>query len=69
MSLVKVRNVKIQKNLDLKELVFILHSLFQLIAKGQIKMRFKFFEDQLVLVRKLEHRQRMKILKFFTQTF
>ena len=69
MSLVKVRNVKIQKNLDLKELVFILHSLFQLIGKGQIKMRFKFFEDQLVLVRKLEHRQRMIILKFFTQTF
>ena len=69
MLLLKVRSVKIQKSWDLKEPVFIRHSQFQPFEKGQIKMKFKFFVDQLVLGRRLEHLLKMKILKFFIQMF
>ena len=67
MNLLKVRNVRIQRNWVSKEPVFIHRSRFQPFEKGQVRMRFKFFEDLLVLGRKLELRLKMKILKFFIQ--
>ena len=69
MNLLKVRNVRIQRNWVSKEPVFIHRSRFQPFEKGQVKMRFRFFGDQLVLARRLEHLPKMKILKFFIQMF
>ena len=69
MHILKVRNVRIQKSWDSKEPVFIRHSQFQPFEKGRLKMRFKFFGDQLALARKLEHLLKMKIPKFSIQMF
>ena len=69
MLLLKVRSVKIQKSWDSKEPVFIRHSQFQPLENGRLKMRFKFFGDQLALARKLEHLLKMKIPKFSIQMF